>query len=189
MPEKLSEEELRKAKEPYVVSMYVHYDDNGYVTAISNSKSISDKYYEVPFNRVETFLSGKRSFSGLTYEYFKYDSLTVDEDKRKIRSNLLYKIPEASKNSCDFKLIIKKNLNQVSFVLTDESKKEIYSRNLDDRYKFYFTKKDNYNFLYGSIAVSGKSLLSGSYLELPFFKNDFSIYTMPIFNSYGVTIK
>lgn len=189
MIDRLSEEELRKARKPYTVSMYVHYDDNGVVTAISNSKNISNSYYEVPIKRVEPFLLGKKSFIGLTYDYFKFDITTIDIDRKKINVNLFYMVPKLPKEGCDFTIVIKKNKKQVRFVLTSESKKEIYSRNLDDKYKFYITKKNNQHFLYETVVISGKKLLSEPYADLNFCQDEFSIYTLPIFNSYGVILK
>jgi hypothetical protein len=187
MVDRLSDEELEKAKMPYDPVMYVHYDENRFVTAISNTTTISNNYYKVSFKRVEDFISGKRNFNGLTYEYFKFDTHVVELDKKRFNLDLYHMIPVESK--ADVLLVINQSKNQINFLLNDGAKKEIYSRNLEDRYKFYFTKKNNYHFLYETLVLSGKKLLSNPYFDLHNIVGDFSVYTIPVFNSYGVILK
>ncbi len=190
MTDRLSEEAVKKAQQPYIVnSMYVHYDENGQVVAISNSKTFSDRYYEVPAKRVESFMLGKKDFTGLTYDYFKFDKEVINADKKSINANVLYMIPSTFEENVDCKILIDKNKKQLRFLLTDQAKKEIFSRNLTDTYKFYFTKKNNQHFLYNEFLMSGEKLLANSFFDIEQLPEKFSIYTIPVFNSYGVILK
>lgn len=190
MSDRLSEEELAKARQPFAVNfMYVHYDDNGYVVAISNSKSLSNRYYEVPPKRVEPFMLGKRDFTGLKYDYFKFDDGPLNVNAKAINTDILYMIPNDFLNDPDLTVVINKVKKQVKFLLTDSAKKEIFSRNLMDTYKFYFTKKNNYHFLYDTIILTGEKLSSNSYFAIQNLPDEFSLYTIPTFNSYGVILK
>lgn len=190
MGDRLSEEELNKAKQSYNVSMmYVHYDDDNFVTAISNSKNISNRYIEVPLKRVELFLSGHKNFTGLTYDYFNFEDLPVKANKTQVNPNFLYSIPNVLNEDLDILLLIDENKNQLSFTLSDYVRKELSSRNLNDKHIFYFTKKNNQHFLYYSLEVTSKKLLSKTCIDLIIPSKEFSIYTMPVFNSYGVILK
>lgn len=182
---------------------FVYFDEEGEITAISNTKDIEGNFITVHLDEVMNFLTGKERVDSylvvydtvlkkhiLKLKYYADDSVyKVDEDIFKVKKEVDKKpdliITQDVKKKC-WKFTVDEGLRDY---LTSQT--SLYSKNL----QFSVTRKNDPHELYQLIIVNLDDLVKQGFLTIPFASqyeennNDVSVYTTKRFETYLYEVK
>lgn len=179
-----------------VTQVYVCYTDDGKVIKIDNCPDSSFKNFQIDYELVKDLYDSRRDLSRYKIDYFYNISkgfVENIEQEIEVKTDMPFIISLTSSFNNEITLEHRPSMQCWTMYIRPDIADKI---NLVDKMSFYIVKKDDPNFLLGSVDLD----ISGSYDEIhdnkltfPFayeieeHLNDFSlVVTNRIFKSYGI---
>ena len=174
----------------------IYFDkETGNIYSITNE--LSDNNYdtiEVDFKEVERFLSGKDNFIFYRLEIDDEGAIKFVNKKESpvaFKSNIIEYIRVVEHNTAT--LQVTWTPDAWIFNINDAFLKNPRSKSLNSKVNFFVTKENNINILIRNIQVQIKDLVNKEFI-VPFETeeetdiHDIAMFTLPFFESYGMTI-
>jgi hypothetical protein len=196
--EYMTDEEFLKFWNHKFIDQYrIYYDkDNGDIISITNEMSdIPYETVEVEFALVERFLTGKDNFIFFRVEFDEEDAVKFVNKKESpvvFKSNIVEYIRAVKHNDAILQVIW--SSKNWAFKIDKEFLKNPRSKSLNSKINFFVTKENNINFLIRSMEIKIKDLVDNEYVYIEFTTKeeenikDIAMFTLPFFESYGMTI-
>lgn len=182
---------------------YIYYDEDGEITAVSNTNDLEGDYIVLPLEKVINFLNGKESTS---LYFVVYDTLLkkyvlklkyYSDDISFDINDSIYQVPRKVKEKPDLTVVQDIKNKQWVFRVNQGLKKYFKSQNsfYDQKIQFSVTRNNDPHELYRVIIVSFKELIHSRNIKIPFEydleedNDDISLYTIKRFEIYKHEVK
>jgi hypothetical protein len=175
---------------------YVYFDEDDYITSVTNELKEFGNYYECPEELIIDFLKGTKNFTSHKIKIKNYKDIIIEEERKESYKPIYKDIFVVETKSIDDTLFLKivhdNSSNKWIFQFNEEMKKTYLDSNVNAYMQFFLCHAEDYNVLYRRFDIVINSLAHKD-IEVPFVLDveqsfaDLCIITRKYIDQIGVT--
>lgn len=174
---------------------YVYFDEDDYITSVTNELKEFGNYYECPEEIITDFLKGTKNYTSHKIKIKNYKDIVIEEERKESYKPIYKDIFVIEKKSIEDKLFLKiihdKNNKQWTFQFNEEMKKIYLDSNVNSYIQFFLCNLEDFNLMYRRFDIVVNSLAQED-INIPFvldiedFFNDLCLITRKHIDQIGV---
>jgi hypothetical protein len=174
---------------------YVYFDDDDYITSVTNELKEVGNYYECPEELIIDFLKGTKNFTSHKIKIKNYKDIVIEEERKESYTPIYKDIFVVETKSINDTLLLKIIHNKTDkkwiFQFNEEMKKTYLDSSVNAYMQFYLCHPEDYNLLYRRFDIVISSLAHAD-IEVPFISDiessvtDLCIITRKYIDQIGV---
>lgn len=150
---------------------FVYFDEDDFITSVTNELKEFGNYYKVPESLVVDFLKGTKNISCHKIKIKNFKDVVIEEERKESYKPIykdIFVIEKKSINDTLFiKLIHDSSNKKWIFQFNEEMKTVFLNSNVNSFMNFFLCNAEDYNMIYRRFDIVVSSLVDGN-IDMPF---------------------